>query len=125
SAGPMGMQPYTSYVATDNYLHRTDVVSEWPQAKARLGLLREMVFAGDFRDTVTSVMEPGPMEKALKNVQGRKSDGETSHTVRQRRASGQSLGHAREHDDIDLEEDQLVGGAWAIRMAGLVTGSAR
>src|SRR5699024_9576806 len=39
SAGPMGMQPYTSYVATDNYLHRTYVVSEWPQAKARLGFL--------------------------------------------------------------------------------------
>jgi len=125
SAGPMGMQPYTSYVATDNYLHRTYVVSEWPQAKARLGFLRDMVFAGDFRHTVTIVMEPVPMEKALKKVQGRKSDWETSQNIRQRWASGKSLVHAREHDDIYMQEEELVDGASPINMAGLVTVSAR
>ncbi|NWN87276.1 MAG: hypothetical protein HLX51_01825 [Micrococcaceae bacterium] len=125
SAGPMGMQAYTGYLATDNYLHRTYVVSEWPQAKARLGFLKDMVFAGDFRHTVTVVMEPVPMPKAMKKVQGRKADWESSQNIRERWSTGQSLEHVREREDIDMQEEELVDGASPLNMAGLVTVSAR
>lgn len=125
SAGPMGMQPYTSYVATDNYLHRTYVISEWPQARARLGFLTDIVFAGDFRHTVTVVMEPVATEKAMRKVQGRKADWESSQRIRQKWSTGQSLEHIRERDDIDIEEEQLIDGAAPLNMAGMVTVSAR
>lgn len=125
SAGPMGMLPYTSYVATDNYLHRTYVISEWPQAKARLGFLKDIVFAGDFRHTVTVVMQPVAAQKAMKKVQGRKADWESSQKIRQKWSAGQSLEHIREREDIEAEEEQLIDGASPLNMAGLVTVSAR
>src|SRR5699024_5548882 len=50
---------------------------------------------------------------------------ETSQNIRQRWASGKSLVHAREHDDIYMQEEELVDGASPINMAGLVTVSAR
>src|SRR5699024_5395521 len=110
SAGPMGLYPYNNCVDTDGYLHRTFIVTEWPQSKARLGFLSELVFAGDFRHTVTVMMQPQDARKTMKQVQGRKADWQTSQNLRQRWKSSDSLEHIRQREDIDIEEEEMVDG---------------
>lgn len=125
SAGPMGLYPYNNCVDTDGYLHRTFIVTEWPQSKARLGFLSELVFAGDFRHTVTVMMQPQDARKTMKQVQGRKADWQTSQNLRQRWKSSDSLEHIRQREDIDIEEEEMVDGHAPVLMAALITVSAK
>ena len=125
SAGPMGLYPYNNCVDTDGYLHRTFIVTEWPQAKARLGFLSELVFSGDFRHTVTVMMQPQDARKAMSKVQGRKADWQTSQNLRRRWKSADSLEHDRQREDIDIEEEEMVDGHAPLMLAGMVTVSAK
>ena len=53
---------------SDEVLHRTFKISEWPQAHARLGFLDKFVFAGDFRHTVSLYLRPRGVRGAFRNV---------------------------------------------------------
>lgn len=125
SAGPMAVDVHRGYLSTDSGLHRTFMISEWPQFGARFGFLSELVFLGDFRHTVTVVMKPREQRKALKSVRGRKATHETSERQRKRWGGVPSLEHAREGEDLEEEERHLVEGAAALQQVGLVTVTGR
>src|SRR5699024_12023725 len=71
SAGPMAMEVFKDRVTTDGFWHRTYKVSEFPQKQARFGFLDALVFAGEFRHTVSVYYAPGQPRKALKKLQKR------------------------------------------------------
>lgn len=121
SAGPMAVDVHRGHLSSDSGMHRTYMISEWPQFGARFGFLDKLVFLGDFRHTVTVIMRPREQRKALKGVRGRKATWASSDKARRRWGSTESLEHARELDDIEQEERELVEGAAALQQVGLVT----
>ena len=121
SAGPMAVDVYRGHLSSDSGMHRTYMISEWPQFGARFGFLDKLVFLGDFRHTVTVVMRPRDQRKALKAIRGRKASHETSEKTRRKFGSSASLEHKRELDDIEQEERELVEGAAALQQVGLIT----
>lgn len=125
SAGPMAVDVHRGHLSTDSGLHRTFMISEWPQNAARFGFLEKLVLMGDFRHTVTVVMRPREQRKALKNVRGRKATWQTSDRQRRRWGSVESLEHDREMDDIRQEEQELVQGSAPLQQVGLITVSGK
>lgn len=121
SAGPVAMEVFTDHVRTDGYLHRTYKVSEFPQAQARLGFLEPLIFAGDFRHTVSVVWSPRDVRKALNKVQRRKADWRTTTRLLDKMDKPKSLEHDREDEDINREETELVNGHARLDLAVLIT----
>lgn len=125
SAGPVAMEAFADHVRTDGFLHRTYKVSEYPQSQARLGFLDALVFAGDFRHTVTSYYGPTDSRAALRKLQRRKADWKTSDRMLGKLDRQPSLEHEREWEDIAREEAELVEGHAALWMSTLVTVTGR
>lgn len=121
SAGPMAMDVHRSHVATDSGVHRTYMISEWPQVQADFGFLRCLIFLGDFRHTVTVIQRPQDQRKAIKGTRGRKSTWESSERVRRKWGGAASEEHRREYADIEDEEKELINGSRALKQIGLIT----
>lgn len=121
SAGPMAMEVFKDRVSTDGFWHRTYKVSELPQKQARFGFLDALVFAGDFRHTVSVFYTPGEPRKALKILQNRKADHRASSNMLKKLGKEPTLEHEREREDIDDEEDQLVSGHAPVHLSVLIT----
>lgn len=121
SAGPTGAVVGPNYLWSDGWHHRTFMVSEWPQAQARLGFLDSLVFAGHFRHTVTVVFKPKDIRGALRKTQQRKADWKTGSKLRQKLDRPESLEHEQEIEDIENEELDLMQGNAAVDVVGLVT----
>lgn len=123
-AGPMAMDVYAGHLASDGAVHRTYMISEWPQNQADRGFLHPLIFAGGFRHTVTEVMVRGDIRRALNSTKRRKGDWEEADKMRRKLDQPESLEHEMELADIRSEEQQLVAGHGPIRPVGLVTVSA-
>ncbi|WMY80041.1 SCO6880 family protein [Citricoccus sp. I39-566] len=121
SAGPVAMEVFTDHVRTDGYLHRTYKVSEFPQSQARLGFLEPLVFAGDFRHTVSVIWVPRDARGALNHLQRRKADWRTTTRLLDKLDRPHTLEHDRELEDITREEAELVDGHARLDLAVLVT----
>ncbi|WP_366133757.1 SCO6880 family protein, partial [uncultured Citricoccus sp.] len=109
------------HVRTDGYLHRTYKVSEFPQSQARLGFLEPLIFAGDFRHTVSVVWVPRDARGALNHIQRRKADWRTTTRLLDKLDRPHTLEHDRELEDINREETELVDGHARLDMAVLIT----
>src|SRR5699024_2398353 len=96
-------------------------VSEFPQKQAKFGFLDALVFAGDFRHTVSVYYAPGEPRKALKKLQKRKADHRSTSNMLNRMDREPSLEHLREREDMDAEEDQLIAGHAPVQLSVLVT----
>ncbi|MGW9550879.1 SCO6880 family protein [Citricoccus zhacaiensis] len=121
SAGPVAMEVFTDHVRTDGHLHRTYKVSEFPQAQARLGFLEPLIFAGDFRHTVSVVWVPRDARGALNHIQRRKADWRTTTRLLDKMGRPHTLEHDRELEDINGEETELVNGHARLDLAVLIT----
>lgn len=121
SAGPIGADVAPNHLWSDGWYHRTFMISEWPQARADLGFLDDLVFAGEFRHTVTVVFKPKEIRAAMRKTQQRKADWETGDKMRRKLDRPESLEHQREIVDIEAEEMDLMEGHAAIDVVGLVT----
>ena len=124
AAGPMHASWDVNRFESDGALHRTFKISEWPQSQAQLGFLDRLVFAGDFRHTVSVYIRPRDTRKAFKDVERRKADWETNDKLRRKAGRQQSLRHDRQLEDIEREETELVVGHAALKIACLITVSA-
>ncbi|GFZ85346.1 hypothetical protein GCM10011359_13080 [Nesterenkonia alkaliphila] len=124
SAGPMHAEWTLDRFESDGALHRSFVISEWPQAQAQLGFLDRFIFAGEFRHTVSLYVKPRDTRKALKDNERRKADWQTNETVRSRLGKQPSLRHTRQIEDIEREEAELVESHAPVKIACLITVSA-
>ncbi|MGO2069217.1 SCO6880 family protein [Glutamicibacter arilaitensis] len=120
-AGPMAVEVHWSYLQSDSGFHRVYWISEWPRKKARMGFLEALVFAGDFPHTITQVLRPVTVGKALKKIETRKTDWDTTDRFRQKSGRAASRQHDAEFEDIEGVEEQLVDGHGSFYMTGLVT----
>lgn len=124
SAGPMAMIPSWRHLRTDSGIHRTWWVSEWPRKRAPIGFMEKMIFAGDFRHTITLVARPYPIEKANKEIGSGKADWEAGIKVQEKLGRGVSLNQVLEGRDLGYRETQLAEGYGALKIGAYVTVSA-
>ncbi|MCD0184888.1 hypothetical protein J7351_12130, partial [Micrococcus luteus] len=107
SAGPMAVEVHAGHMVTDGNYHRTYKVSELPQNLARLGFLDELVFAGDFRHTVSVFLAPVERGAAVRSVQRRKTDWHTNSRLMSKLGRIGSLEHDQSLEDVEREEAVL------------------
>ncbi|WP_344717184.1 SCO6880 family protein [Nesterenkonia halobia] len=123
-AGPMAMDVYPDRIAADSAVHRTYMISEWPQHQAKLGFLEEFVFAGGFRHTITVAYKPEEPAKALHRNKQRKADLATANRMRQKLDQPDTQQPEREGADVEKEEAELLEGHAPMKPVGLITISA-
>ncbi|MGP5030715.1 SCO6880 family protein [Glutamicibacter arilaitensis] len=119
-AGPMAVETHWDHLRTDSAFHRVYWISEWPRKKARMGFMEKLIFAGDFPHTVSQVLRPVTPTKALKKVETRKTDWDTTDRFRQKSGRAASRAHEAEFEDIESFEEQLVDGHGSYYVTGLV-----
>lgn len=124
-AGPVGMEAYPGHLFTDGYLHRTFKVAELPQRLARLGFLDELVFAGDFRHTVSVYMAPRDRGAAMRDTKQRWASWETDTKLMAKLGRPPSPEHMQELEDIEREQDELMARHASLKVLVLVTVSGR
>jgi hypothetical protein len=124
SAGPMVMLPEWSTLQTDTGIHRTWWVSEWPRKKASLGFMSKLVFAGDFRHSVTLIAKPYPVAKAMKDITTSLADHDSGLDIQHRLGRPISRAQRLEGTDLEFREMQLTDGFGALKIGGYVTLSA-
>jgi hypothetical protein len=124
AAGPMIMLPEWSTLTTDTGVHRSWWISEWPRKRAGLGFMNKLVFAGDFRHTVTLIARPYPAAKAMKDVTKSLADWNGGIDIQERMGRPVSRAQKLEGSDLEFQEAQLTDGFGALRIGGYVTVSA-
>ena len=124
SAGPMAMVPSWRDLRTDSGIHRTWWVSEWPRKRAPIGFMDKVIFAGDFRHTVTLVAKPYPIDKANKEIGAGLADWEAGMKVQEKIGRAVSLNQMLEGKDLGYREAQLAEGYGALKIGAYVTVSA-
>jgi hypothetical protein len=118
------MLPEWSTLTTDTGVHRSWWISEWPRKRAGLGFMKKLVFAGDFRHTVTLIARPYPAAKAMKEVTQSLADWNGGLDIQERMTRPISRAQKLEGSDLEFQEAQLTDGFGALRIGGYVTVSA-
>ncbi|GAB3249188.1 SCO6880 family protein [Arthrobacter pigmenti] len=124
SAGPMVMVPEWNRLITDTGHHRSWWVSEWPRKRAKLGFLSKLIFAGDFRHTVTLIARPYPAKAAMREVTASMSDYDSGIKIQEKTGRPVSRAQKLEGTDLTLREVQLNDGFGAMKLGGYVSVSA-
>ena len=123
--GPMAVEVHAGHMRTDGHMHRTYKVSELPQQLARLGFLDELIFAGDFRHTVSVYMSPVDRASAMRATKRRMATWRSDSKVMERMDRPPSPEHEQEKDDIEREQGELMKRHAGLEMAVLVTVTGR
>jgi hypothetical protein len=121
SAGPMAMIPHWRHLVTDTGYHRTWWISEWPRKRAKIGFLNEVLFAGDFRHTVTLIAKPYSAGKAMKEVTKGMADWEAGISIQQKLERPVARAQMLEGRDLAYREVQLTDGFGALKLGGYIT----
>ncbi|SEB30121.1 SCO6880 family protein [Arthrobacter woluwensis] len=121
AAAPMAMRPGWDHVRTDTGFHRTWWISEWPKRRAKMGFLGKVIFAGDFRHTVTLVASPESQRKASKRIGEGLNDLESSHELQTKLGRRITLSQSRESEDLEFREMQLDEGYAPLAVGGYIT----
>ncbi|MFP3397177.1 SCO6880 family protein [Brevibacterium sp. SIMBA_078] len=124
AAGPMYTKTNLGTFESDGAVHQTLKISEFPRQQAKLGFLADIVFAGDFRHTVSMYMKPRNVRKALKKNERDRSTWLTNDTVREKVGKMNTLKNDRQREDLEQEEMEMTSGHAALSMAVYVTVSA-
>lgn len=121
----MAVEVHAGHMRTDGHMHRTYKVSELPQQLARLGFLDELIFAGDFRHTVSVFMSPVDRSSAMRATKRRMATWRSDSKVMERMDRPPSPEHEQEKDDIEREQGELMKRHAGLEMAVLVTVTGR
>lgn len=111
-------------VRTDEAIHRTWWIEEWPRMEVAAGFLGDLVTTGSFTHTVTQIFTSRPIwaaEKALADAEGAQQDIE-----RRAKKAGRTLSteHQASSKALEQRRKELVAGHGDVGMVGFVTVSA-
>ena len=121
----MAVEVYPGHMLSDGHMHRTFKVSELPQQMARLGFLDDLIFAGDFRHTVSVVLAPVDRAAAMRATKRAMATWHTDSKMMARMDRPASPEHEQTRVDIEREQGELMKRHASMQMAGLVTGTGR
>ncbi|WP_431711447.1 SCO6880 family protein [Glutamicibacter uratoxydans] len=122
SAGPMAVDDRQwDHLRTDTGFHRVYRVMEWPRQRAELGFMQNLILTGGHRQTVTIMMMLKDQEKAYREIDSQKADWETTHKTHVKMKKMFSRRQAKELEDIENREEELVAGHAAYTLGAFVT----
>jgi hypothetical protein len=121
AAGPMFAKRSMSTMITDTGLHRSWIIAEWPRSEVKPGFIESLVFAGDFRHTVTQIARPIPATKAIRRVEGDLRDFGASQKISTQVGREQGYSELAEGSDLQRRVEELTAGHGEVEFAGFVT----
>jgi hypothetical protein len=116
----MGLDEAWAQVRTDSALHAIYWVAEWPRADTHVAFLQPLL-TGATRRTLSVVVEPVPLGRALRDVRRAKVEhaADEARNLRWGRVADESA--RAESDDVARRERDLVAGHADLRFVGLLT----
>jgi len=120
AAGPVAVDEYWDRLRTDSGWHATYWVSEWPRVEAHASFLHPLLYVPGVRRSLSIVVEPVPIRRALRDVQRDKVENLVDAAQRQRLGQLETEAQRQEHEDVLRRERELVAGHGDLRFAGLV-----
>ena len=121
-AGPMYASPRdTKTYESDGVLHRTYKIAEWPHSQARLGFLEKLVFAGDFRHTVSLFIKPRDTGKALRANERDRATWASNDVLRQKIGKQQTMRKERQIKDLEQEEEEVTAGHAPLKLICIIS----
>lgn len=117
----VGARVYWDRMRVDDMWHRAFIVQEWPLKPAQQGFLEKLIFAGQFRHSVTLVHRRGDDEKALRDASNHVKDAENAEDLSLRTGRRVSQEMRREKADLERIEEELVAGSSDVRFQGFLS----
>jgi len=124
AAPVMGIEEGWSWIRADETVHRVFWIAEWPRKKANTGFLEPLLMSGSSSRTVVLQIIPAASHKALKEAAKTLTDMELAAELQEKMGMRVSRKQEREHQDVELRENDLVDGHAQARFRGFLVASA-
>lgn len=124
AAPVMGIEEGWSWIRADESVHRVFWIAEWPRKKATTGFLEPLLMSGSSSRTVVLQIIPRASHQAMKEAGKTLTDMELAAELQEKIGIRVSKKQEREHQDVELRENDLVEGHAQARFRGFLIASA-
>jgi len=124
NAWPLASRAEWDHYQTDGAVHATYWVAEWPRRDVPAAFLLPLLLQANMQRSISVVMEPLEISKALSKVEAAIVGDQTSEHVRQSKGFSQTARRAKRSTDLLSRESELAAGYGEFRYCGHVTVSA-
>ena len=120
--GPRSRKSMWDHLRVESSFQRYWLVAEWPRTPVAANWMEPLLLShvGDAVRTVTMVLEPVPLRKALSSVVQSQVRAEASDAARRERGQIQRANAARASEELALREEELVAGYPEHRIAAVI-----
>ena len=124
NAFPLATRTQWDSYRTDGAIHATYWVAEWPRRDVPAAFLLPLLLQANMQRSISVVMEPLEISKALSKVEAAIVGDQTSEHVRRSKGFATTARRAKRSDDLLARESDLAAGYGEFRYSGYVTVSA-
>lgn len=124
NAGPMAAEESWRHYASDEALHSTYWIAEWPRVEVGADFLLPFLLGGTTRRTVAVVMEPLDPARALRSAENARTNEISDDELRARMGFLATARRRRQQESLVSREAELAEGHSGVRFSGYVTVSA-
>jgi len=124
NAGPMAAEESWRHYRSDDALHSTYWIAEWPRVEVGADFLLPFLLGGTTRRTVAVVMEPLDPARALRSAENARTNEISDDELRARMGFLATARRRRQQQALVEREQELAEGHSGVRFSGYVTVSA-
>lgn len=124
NAWPVASRARWDSYQTDGAIHATYWVAEWPRRDVPATFLLPLLLQANMQRSISVVMEPLEISKALSRIEAAIVGDQTSEHVRSSKGFAQTARRTKRSTDLLQREAELAAGHGEFRYAGYVTVSA-
>lgn len=124
AAGPVVVDEHWDHLVTGGSHHAVYWIGEWPRIEVTADFLHPLLYLPGVRRSLSIVIEPVPIGKALREIQSEKVNHATEVIQRSKFGRLETEAERREYEDVLQRERELVAGHGEVRFVGLVSVSA-
>jgi hypothetical protein len=124
NAFPLATRTKWDSYRTDGAIHATYWVAEWPRLDVPAAFLLPLLLQANMQRSISVVMEPLEISKALSKVEAAIVGDQTSEHVRRTKGFATTARRAKRSNDLLAREADLAAGYGEFRYSGYVTVSA-
>jgi hypothetical protein len=124
NAGPMAAEESWRHYRSDDALHSTYWIAEWPRVEVGADFLLPFLLGGTTRRTMAVVMEPLDPARALRSAENARTNEISDDELRARMGFLATARRRRQQQALVEREQELAEGHSGVRFSGYVTVSA-
>ncbi|WP_129590637.1 SCO6880 family protein [Sanguibacter massiliensis] len=121
SAGPVRLIEHADHLVTDDAWHKVFWIAEWPRADVEVGFLKNLICQGSYAHTLTCVMTPVPIDKALRGMGSARVGLNSRLTMNVKLDRHISAELRAEERDLEEREEELTSGGVEVAFTGYIT----